>query len=249
MLEGKPAGENEQVTMEAIKSILAETAGAGPGAGRPSKGMRLRKRAASFIATLQPVTEVEERAGEARFTTVPPSTGLSPGEGTAQTIDIADTEAGSLSGKAAEVFAPLVAPDVSDKGTAPTTVAQKKVPRTPAPRRKAGRVWRLILLTGFAVLVVQYPYWVLGAVAAWFMLAIGAFLTIGADRVWTALEWLVHGYARMRPSAAVGTYAWLDSVAFRWDAVLDCFPDGMVDSLYMPDFGHASPIHTDPAGD
>ncbi|KIC45437.1 hypothetical protein [Tateyamaria sp. ANG-S1] len=95
---------------------------------------------------------------------------------------------------------------------------------------------RHIGLALMALLFVVRPHWfVIGAVLA-LMLVVGTFLTLGADRVWHGiLAWLDRIEAR-NPARAAELRGKLDTFAYRWDSVLDIFPDGMVDSLYMPDF-------------
>lgn len=44
-------------------------------------------------------------------------------------------------------------------------------------------------------------------------------------------------YARRRPNRAAELHRKLDAFAMKWDAVLDRFPEGSVDGLYLPDFG------------
>ncbi|APX12567.1 hypothetical protein [Tateyamaria omphalii] len=95
---------------------------------------------------------------------------------------------------------------------------------------------RHIALALSALLFVLRPHWfVIGAVLA-VMLSAGTFLLLGADRIWRGvLAWLDRVEAR-DPARATDLRVKLDTFAYRWDAVLDIFPDGMVDSLYMPDF-------------
>ena len=95
---------------------------------------------------------------------------------------------------------------------------------------------RHLALASAALLFVVRPHWfVIGAVLA-LLLTIGTFMTLGADRIWHGvLAWLDRVEAR-DPARAADLRAKLDSFACRWDGILDVFPDGMVDSLYMPDF-------------
>lgn len=95
---------------------------------------------------------------------------------------------------------------------------------------------RHIALACAALLFVLRPHWfVIGAVFS-VILCVGAFLTLGADRIWRGvLRWLDRVEAR-NTARATRLRVRLDAFACRWDSVLDLFPDGMVDSLYMPDF-------------
>lgn len=95
---------------------------------------------------------------------------------------------------------------------------------------------RHLALASAALLFVVRPHWfVIGALLA-LLLVIGTFMTLGADRIWHGiLAWLDRVEAR-DPARAAALRCKLDRFACRWDGVLDIFPDGMVDSLYMPDF-------------
>ncbi|MEX0370077.1 MAG: hypothetical protein AB3N09_05550 [Tateyamaria sp.] len=94
---------------------------------------------------------------------------------------------------------------------------------------------RQLALVSMALLVVVRPHWfVLGAVLVLVAVTL-TFLTFGADRIWRALSAvLTRIEARDNVRAAVLRDR-LDRFACRWDAVLDLFPEGMVDGLYMPD--------------
>ncbi|GGX60651.1 hypothetical protein GCM10007385_32400 [Tateyamaria omphalii] len=95
---------------------------------------------------------------------------------------------------------------------------------------------RHLALACAALLFVVRPHWFVIAAVIVFALVVAIFLTFGADRIWTAvLGWLDR--VEMKDSArAEDLRAKLDTFAYRWDSVLDLFPDGMVDGLYMPDF-------------
>lgn len=85
------------------------------------------------------------------------------------------------------------------------------------------------------LIVVLRPHWVLLAALAVLAVVMGAFLAFGAEKVWHGV---LAGLTRMEarnPDRATRWRARLDRMACRWDAILDLFPDGMVDALYMPD--------------
>ncbi|MFL4469968.1 hypothetical protein ACERZ8_08860 [Tateyamaria armeniaca] len=95
---------------------------------------------------------------------------------------------------------------------------------------------RHLALATLALLIVLRPHWF---VVAGLMIAastIGAFLILGSDRIWRGvLSYLARVDAR-DPERAARLRTRLDTFACRWDGILDFFPDGMVDGLYMPDF-------------
>ncbi|WP_147114249.1 hypothetical protein [Tateyamaria sp. syn59] len=95
---------------------------------------------------------------------------------------------------------------------------------------------RHIALALSALLIVLRPHWfIIGAILGVLLVA-ATFFILGADRIWRGvLAWLDRVEAR-DPSRAHDLRVKLDTFAYRWDSVLDIFPDGMVDSLYMPDF-------------
>ncbi|WP_394415134.1 hypothetical protein [Sulfitobacter sp. 1A12126] len=67
--------------------------------------------------------------------------------------------------------------------------------------------------------------------------ALGVFLALGYDGFWQRAMALGRWYAARRPERAAALHARLDAFAMKWDAVLDRFPEGTVDGLYLPDFG------------
>ncbi|THH34260.1 hypothetical protein E4Z66_19300 [Aliishimia ponticola] len=66
----------------------------------------------------------------------------------------------------------------------------------------------------------------------------GIFLAFGSDSVWETVARQTARFAARHPEQGKTLFRWLDSVACRWDLALDCFPDGTVDALYMPDFAN-----------
>lgn len=96
---------------------------------------------------------------------------------------------------------------------------------------------RQVVLAGLALLVLFRPWLVVGIVLLMLFLLIGVFLVLGYDGFWRRAMALAHWYARRRPARAAVLHARLDRFAMRWDAILDRFPEGTVDGLYLPDFG------------
>ncbi len=89
----------------------------------------------------------------------------------------------------------------------------------------------------FALLVVFRPWLVVATLLLTIFIIGGVFLTLGYDRFWQKSMALGHWYARRRPQRSARLHKKLDNFAMRWDAILDRFPEGTVDALYMPDFG------------
>mmetsp|Transcript_22415 Transcript_22415/g.36086 ORF Transcript_22415/g.36086 Transcript_22415/m.36086 type:complete len:233 (+) Transcript_22415:2824-3522(+) len=111
---------------------------------------------------------------------------------------------------------------------------------------------RHLAIVSTLLLIVVRPHWfVIGAVLICAM-AIGAFLTLGADRIWHRVLRRLDRVEAKNPARAAALRAKLDGFAYRWDGFLDMFPDGMVDSLYMPDFqtlGQSEERHTNVMSD
>lgn len=93
-----------------------------------------------------------------------------------------------------------------------------------------------IALAVFALVLVFRPHWVLLSVALTLFVTIGAFVCFGADRVWGMLMIAFQRFSQRRPEQAVRLSSKMDAFALRWDALLDRFPEGSVDGLYLPDF-------------
>ncbi len=106
---------------------------------------------------------------------------------------------------------------------------------------------RHLAIVSLLLLLVIRPHWfVIGAVL---MIAAvtGAFMTLGADRIWHRVMRRLDRIEATDPARANELRGKLDGFAYRWDGFLDLFPDGMVDSLYMPDFqslGQSEERHT-----
>ena len=143
--------------------------------------------------------------------------------------------------KGSKAFAPLAEADPETETPARRTKAARLGTRlAPLVTALAGRA-RLIrrkhlLFAVVLCLMILKPHWfVLGAVGV-AALIMAAFLLIGAERIWRGVMLALHELSETDPGRAVRIRLRLDAFAMRWDAVLDRFPDGTVDGLYMPDF-------------
>lgn len=88
----------------------------------------------------------------------------------------------------------------------------------------------------FVLVVLLRPWLIVGLLALTILTVIGVILIAGYDSFWRGIIKVSRWYANRRPSRAAVLHARLDSFAVRWDAVLDRFPEGTVDGLYLPDF-------------
>ena len=96
---------------------------------------------------------------------------------------------------------------------------------------------RHIVLASLALLVVFRPWLVVGLVFLSLFVILTVFLILGYDGFWRRAMVLARWYATRRPTRAAHLHRKLDAFAMRWDAILDLFPEGSVDGLYLPDFG------------
>lgn len=96
---------------------------------------------------------------------------------------------------------------------------------------------RHIVIASAALIIFFRPWLVLGIGILSLFILTGIFLILGYDGFWRRAMGLARWYARRHPTRAVEMHRKLDSFAMKWDAVLDRFPEGTVDGLYLPDFG------------
>lgn len=94
-----------------------------------------------------------------------------------------------------------------------------------------------VALAAFVLLVVLRPWLVLGLTFLSLFIIVGVFLIAGYDGFWQGVIKFGRWYANRRPERAAVLHARLDRFAVAWDSVLDRFPEGTVDGLYLPDFG------------
>lgn len=210
LIPGESCTASEEETLSSIRSILTENAAPAKEDTRPAPA----KRAVSERPSVQPKDTV---AADTPRAFVERTRDAAPRR---RVDDLPELEAAENATPRAGGFARIGAlvkrPVASVRGFQPTT--------------------RHLALASAALLFVVRPHWfVVGSVLA-LLLTIGTFLTLGADRVWHGiLAWLNRVEAR-NPARATELRGKLDRFACRWDGILDIFPDGMVDSLYMPDF-------------
>ncbi|MFG6583699.1 hypothetical protein [Sulfitobacter sp. 1A12779] len=111
--------------------------------------------------------------------------------------------------------------------------------RKPSRRKRVAKrpPARAVILSLLALAVVLRPWLVFGVLLVTVFVVLGVFLALGYDGFWQRAMALGRWYAARRPERAAALHARLDAFAMKWDAVLDRFPEGTVDGLYLPDFG------------
>ena len=111
--------------------------------------------------------------------------------------------------------------------------------RKPSRRQRAAKrpPARAVILCLLALAVVLRPWLVFGVLFITVFIVLGVFLALGYDGFWQRAMALGRWYAARQPERAAALHARLDAFAMKWDAVLDRFPEGTVDGLYLPDFG------------
>jgi hypothetical protein len=86
------------------------------------------------------------------------------------------------------------------------------------------------------VVLALFRPWVLVALTLLPIVVIGGLLlALGHDRFWTAILGLYRRFHARSPARAERLRRRMDDFALRWDAILDRFPEGSVDALYLPD--------------
>ncbi|MEO0380328.1 MAG: hypothetical protein AAF252_08650 [Pseudomonadota bacterium] len=94
---------------------------------------------------------------------------------------------------------------------------------------------RHLALACLALAVVLRPHWFLITGVLSVACCVGLFLILGSDGVWRGVVSYLARVDARDPARGAKLRARLDRMACLWDGVLDRFPDGMVDALYMPD--------------
>lgn len=94
---------------------------------------------------------------------------------------------------------------------------------------------RHLAIVSVLLLLVVRPHWFVIGTVLGVALVVGVFMVLGADRIWGGVVKRLDQVEARDPVRACELRKKLDRFACRWDAILDFFPDGMVDGLYMPD--------------
>jgi hypothetical protein len=143
-----------------------------------------------------------------------------------------------------------VAPTLRKKKSAakPTPKPQKSEKPLPRPALAERISWRptpeQIVVASLVLLLLFRPFLVLGVLFVGLLLICGLFLALGYDGFWLTAMRLARWHAARQPEKAAALHRRIDAFAMRWDAVLDRFPEGSVDGLYLPDFGELARSET-----
>ena len=126
--------------------------------------------------------------------------------------------------------APRLRMDTPSRAAGRTDALKRKITGyRPTPRHL---IWASV-----GLLVLLRPWLVLGFILLGLVMTIALFLILGYDGFWSRAMKAARWYANRRPHRAAELHRKLDGFAVKWDAVLDRFPEGTVDGLYLPDFG------------
>ena len=176
-----------------------------------------------------------------------------PFDGDAQTMaairamlkeDVADEPREGLGDKMRGAAAKLKTPKVKAAFTAPAepeAAPKNAIQKTPLSARLRDKLpQRLrpvhVMLALSLLAVFLRPMWVFMIVCVTVLAGIGIAKLFGGDRIWGLLLARFNRMAERHPKRAKRIAARVDRAADVWDAILDRFPDGMVDGLYLPDF-------------
>lgn len=145
--------------------------------------------------------------------------------------------------------------DMRERGGASRPIEDRPNKRSPAkqsrPKNKLiertlghKHALKSVILVAFLLVLYTRPWLVFGMLFLTVCSLVGLFVALGYDRFWRRAIWLGRWYAKRRPARAATLYRKLDAFAMRWDAILDRFPEGTVDGLYLPDFGEIAQADT-----
>lgn len=133
------------------------------------------------------------------------------------------------------IFPGLESQDTVDP-SAPTKVGPFMVPADAGVILFGVRI-RVRYLAGLAMGLLVYlkPWWFVLGIVVCLAVVLGAVLAFGMERIWQSVVAYLEDMQERDPAKGALWKARLDRFAQRWDQVLDMFPDGSVDALYLPD--------------
>lgn len=126
----------------------------------------------------------------------------------------------------------------------PQDAAQEWDDDQPSARQGGGLKARILgyrptrrhIVLGAIVLLALFRPWLLVALMQLpIVIVTGLYLAFGYDRFWSGVLRLYQRYEARSPEKAQRLLRRMDGFALRWNTVLDRFPDGLVDGLYLPD--------------
>ncbi|KEJ87807.1 hypothetical protein [Sulfitobacter donghicola] len=227
-----PASELDESSLSAIRSILTEDAAAPAQEPSPREQARIERATAGHAP--RSATRATKKSDRLPL--------------------LADAESDpAAAARAQELLAPKVKKrrfSLGRKAAAPTKVEPVQQPVAEPKRRqvvpaeglidriKAYRPTPAHMAIGAILLLVLFrPWLVFGLLFLFALIMVGVFLILGYDGFWQSVMKISRWYANRRPERAAAMHQRLDRFAVRWDAILDRFPEGTVDGLYLPDFG------------
>jgi len=103
--------------------------------------------------------------------------------------------------------------------------------------KAASRSRRFYLMwAGILAVAVVRPQWILWPLMLAVLAVVSLFLVFGSQRVWRFVSRGLDRLTARSPERGARLLKRLDSIAMKWDKILDRLPEGMVAGLYMPDF-------------
>lgn len=94
---------------------------------------------------------------------------------------------------------------------------------------------RHIVFGGIVLLALLRPWLLVALMLLPIIIVTGLYLAFGYDRFWSGVLRLYQRYEARAPEKAQRLLRRMDAFALRWDTILDRFPEGLVDGLYLPD--------------
>ncbi len=208
-IPGQPQHATEEETMAIIRAVLTEDE-------EPKPTRKAERLARQKSGSVDVDWNTERRPGESLRSFVARSSGTKPRRRADILPKLAEAEPETPQPKRTAQLGKMVAPLVRRiRSFRPST--------------------RQLALVCLALLVVVRPHWFVISGALVLACVVGLFLLFGSDRIWRGVVSYLRRVDARDPVRGVLLRERMDRFACRWDGVLDRFPDGMVDGLYMPD--------------
>lgn len=204
-LKGRPQPVDDEETMASIRAILVEDTAQ----EKPRRGLLGR---ADPVALNAPVESAPVKAQPAVVAPAPTRANILP-----------------------DLLAPEEQPRRAPKAPADPSVLWHMITSVPSLLIRFRPSTRLIAVMCMALLVVLRPHWFLISGVLICAVTLMIVLLAGPARLWRLVARWLNRVERRNPARAAAVRARVDRIACRWDAVLDRFPETLVDALYMPD--------------
>lgn len=215
-IPGQPQHATEEETMAIIRAVLTEDE---EPKSKPVSARLARQKCGSADVDWN----AAPRSGDSTTSFVTRSSGATPRRRADDFPQLAEVEPETTQPKRT----PWAAPRMARTGRTVAHVFVRIRSFRPSTRQLA--------LVCLALLVVVRPNWFVIGAALLLAGVAGLFLLLGSDRIWRGVVSYLRRVDARDPVRGVLLRERMDWWACRWDAVLDRFPDGMVDGLYMPD--------------